>query len=91
MTLAEARTEVLDILVRERRGEDPSGVRLAARQAPTASDLADQYMDEHARIKKKARNVTRDQPTGRSRRPSRPIGSAGARVVPGTRAPIDHG
>lgn len=61
MELPQARTEALDILVRARKGEDPSAVRLAARRSPTVSNLADRYIDEHARIKKKARNVKRDR------------------------------
>ncbi len=61
MTLPEARTEALSVIVRARTGEDPSGARLAARQAPTVSDLADRFIEEHARIKKKARNVKRDR------------------------------
>ncbi len=58
MTLQQGRTEAM---VRARKGEDPSGARLAARQAPSMSDLANRFIDEHARIKKKARNAKRDR------------------------------
>ena len=63
MTLPEARTEALELIARARKGEDPSGDRRAAYRAPAVADLADRYMDEHARIKKKARSVKRDRQT----------------------------
>jgi len=53
LTLQEARTEALEKLARIRRGSDPSGERQAYSQAPTVADLADRYMREHARLKKK--------------------------------------
>jgi hypothetical protein len=61
MRVPQARTEALEILARARRGEDPSGARLAARKAPTVSDLADRFIEWHAQINKKARNVKRDR------------------------------
>ncbi len=53
----------MDVLGRVRRGEDPSGERLAYRQAPTMTDLAERFMSEHARPKKKPSSVRNAQRT----------------------------
>ena len=61
MTVQEARAEALETLARARKGEDPSGDRLGARGAPDVKALAERYLTEHAKIKKKPRSVHRDQ------------------------------
>ena len=43
------------------RGGDPGGERREARKAPTVADLAERYMAEHARVKKKPRSVQSDE------------------------------
>lgn len=43
------------------RGHDPSGERKEARKAPTVADLAERYMTEHARAKKRPRSVKSDE------------------------------
>lgn len=43
------------------RGKDPGGERREARKAPTIVDLAERYMAEHARAKKKPRSVKSDE------------------------------
>ena len=61
LTLQEARTLALEKLARIRRGHDPSGDRLAYRDAPTVADLAERYMCEHARLKKKPASARDDE------------------------------
>ncbi len=61
MTLPQAREAALEVFLQVRRGEDPSAQRLTARQAPTMGDLADRHIDEHAKIKNKARSAKRDR------------------------------
>ena len=59
LTLPQARAEALETLARARKGEDPSGQRLAANRAPTMADLADRHINDHARIKNKPKSVER--------------------------------
>jgi integrase len=61
LTLHEARIEALEKLAKIRRGADPSGERQSYREAPTMEDLADRYMREHARLKKKPKTVKNDE------------------------------
>ncbi len=61
LTLQEARTLALEQLARIRRGQDPSGERLAYWDAPTTADLADRYMREHALLKKKPSSARDDE------------------------------
>lgn len=60
LTVHEARTKAMELLASVRRGDDPSGDRIAYRQAPTMKDLAERYMREHARPRKKAFSVEND-------------------------------
>lgn len=60
MTVHEARTKAMEVLASVRRGDDPSGDRQAYRQSPTMKDLAERYMREHARPRKKAFSVEND-------------------------------
>lgn len=59
LTLPQAREAALEVFLRVRRGEDPSADRRKARQAPTVADLADRHIDDHAKIKNKARSAKR--------------------------------
>ena len=59
LTLHEARTEALETLALARKGEDPSGQRIAERRSPTMTDLADRHINEHATINNKPRSVKR--------------------------------
>ena len=61
LTVQQARAEALETLGRARKGEDPSGVRRAARRAPKMADLADRHIEEHAKIRNKPRSVKRDR------------------------------
>ncbi len=61
LTLHEARTLALETLGRIRHGADPSGDRLAYREAPTVADLAERYMQEHAWPKKKTASARDDE------------------------------
>lgn len=61
LTVQQARAAALELLARARRGEDPGGDRIAARQAPTVADLAERHLKEHAAIRKKARSAKRDR------------------------------
>ena len=60
MTVHEARTRALEVLASVRRGDDPSGDRIAYQQSPTMKDLAERYMREHARPRKKPLGVEND-------------------------------
>jgi integrase len=61
MTAQEARTCALETLAAVRRGEDPAGDRLSHRKAPTVADLADRFMREHARLRKKPSSIETDE------------------------------
>jgi integrase len=61
MTVQSARTRALEVLAAARRGEDPSGERLAYYQAPTLQDLSERFLREHARAKKKPSSVETDE------------------------------
>jgi integrase len=61
MTVQQARTRALEVLAAARRGEDPSGERLASFQSPTLADLAERFLREHARVKKKPSSVETDE------------------------------
>ena len=56
-TVQQARAEALETLGRARKGEDPSGARRAARRAPKMPELADRYIEEHAKIRNKPKSV----------------------------------
>lgn len=61
LTPHQAKTEALETLARARRGEDPSGERIAGRKAPTVADLGDRYVRDHAKLKKKPKYIARDR------------------------------
>jgi integrase len=60
LTLHEAKTRAMEVLAAVRRGEDPSGDRLAYRQSPTMEDLAERHMREHVRPRKKPKGIEND-------------------------------
>ncbi len=59
ITLHQARESAMEVFLQVHRGEDPSGDRRAAHQAPTVADLADRHISDHAKIKNKARSAKR--------------------------------
>jgi integrase len=61
LTVQQARDLAREALFRVRQGEDPSGDRLALQQAPTMTDLAERYMEEHARPNKKPSSIANDE------------------------------
>ncbi len=61
LTLHQAQEEALEVFLRVRRGEDPSGDRRAANASPKMADLADRHISDHAEIKNKPRSVKRDR------------------------------
>jgi integrase len=54
MTCHEARTRALEVLASVGRGHDPAGERIAYREAPTVADMAERFLREHARPRRKA-------------------------------------
>ncbi len=61
LTLQEARTLALEMRGHIRRGADPIGERRARLDSPSVADLADRYMREHARAKKKPSSAEGDE------------------------------
>jgi integrase len=61
LTPSRARRLATDALLRVRQGGDPSGERQAYREAPTVADLAERYMEEHARPHKKPSSILNDK------------------------------
>lgn len=61
LTLQEARDEALEQLRIIRNGGDPAAERKSYHQAPTVADLAERFMDEHARLKKKPKSIRGDE------------------------------
>ena len=59
ITLHQARESAMEVFLQVHRGEDPSGARRAAHQAPTVADLADRHISDHAKIKNKPKSVKR--------------------------------
>ncbi len=59
LTVQQAREAALEVFLQVRRGEDPSGDRRSAKHAPTMADLADRHIEDHAKIKNKARSAKR--------------------------------
>ena len=55
-----ARQAAKKLLASVQEGADPASDRSAARTAPTVAELADQYMERHARPKKRARSAQSD-------------------------------
>lgn len=61
LTVHQARTRAMEVLASVRRGEDPSGDRIAYREAPTMKDVCERYLREHARPRKKAYSAESDE------------------------------
>ncbi len=61
LTPDEARREARLMLADVDRGKDPAQEKQEDRHAPTVADLANRYLTEHARIKKKKRSVEEDE------------------------------
>ena len=59
LTVQQAKEAALDVFLRVHRGEDPSADRRTANQAPTVADLADRHIEDHVKVKNKARSVKR--------------------------------
>lgn len=53
MTLYNARKTAREKLTEAQRGGDPAGERLRARGAPTVAELAEAYLERHARVHKR--------------------------------------
>jgi integrase len=60
-TTEQARAKAEKWLARVALGEDPSGERQDLRQAATVSELADMYLAEHAKLRKKAASYAADK------------------------------
>jgi integrase len=61
ITAEQARTTALQWLGEAKGGSDPSHTKSTARNAPTIADLANRYMDEHAKVKKRPGSVLSDE------------------------------
>ena len=61
MSLQEARSIARGLLADVARGRDPVGEHRSRREAPTISELADRYLEEHALPKKRAGSVRNDR------------------------------
>ena len=61
LTPEEARKRARKVLARVADGEDPAQDKSEKRHAPTVSDLADRYMAEHARPRKRASSIESDE------------------------------
>ena len=61
LTAEQARNQALQLLGAAMRGEDPARARRDARTAPTVSRLAQRYIEEHARPKKRPGSAKGDE------------------------------
>jgi len=61
LTTEKARTKALKWLSEAKHGGDPAGSALEARRAPSVGQLAEQYMEEHARAKKRPASIEADE------------------------------
>lgn len=61
LTPDEARKMARQMLADVAKGADPAEARIQGRQAPTIKDLAQRYVEEHAKTKKKPASIFRDQ------------------------------
>ncbi len=61
LTPDEARSEARLRLVEAEKGGDPAEDKQAGRQAPTFSEVAERYMEQHANVKKKPRSIKEDR------------------------------
>lgn len=60
-TADQARVEAHKLIARMVSGDDPSIERAEAKKALSMVELAERYLDEHARLKKKPRSLAEDQ------------------------------
>lgn len=60
-TADQARREALRVLGEVAKGNDPAGARKVSQAAISFADLADRYLDEHAKLKKKPASVAEDR------------------------------
>jgi hypothetical protein len=61
ITAEQARAKALHYFHRVQQGEDPVAADVALRRSPTVADLAEHYMAEHSRVKKKPGSVRPDE------------------------------
>lgn len=61
LTVDQARKRAKELFAEIARGGDPSRERKARRAAETVSELADRYLEEHARVHKKSSSVRSDE------------------------------
>ncbi len=61
LTPDEARLEAKLRLAEAEKGGDPAEDKQAGRQAPTFSEVAERYMEQHANVKKKVRSIKEDR------------------------------
>ena len=61
LPVAVARQKALEIRAAIGRGEDPAEARQNERRQPTFGDLADAYMERHARLYKRPRSIRQDE------------------------------
>src|SRR5262249_28659769 len=58
--LADAREKAREVLWRAAKGEDPAAEKKRGRQAETFRDLAERYLDEHAKANKRSWKADRN-------------------------------
>ncbi len=61
LTTVKARTRALKWLSEAKHGGDPAGSALETRRAPTVGQLAQRYIEEHARAKKRPASIEADE------------------------------
>lgn len=61
ITLEQARARAKELFAEIAKGIDPSRERKAQKTAPTVSELADRYLEEHARVHKKPSSIRADE------------------------------
>ncbi len=61
ITTEQARNIALQWLSQVKQGADPGKDKFTARNAPTITELADRYMSEHAKVKKRPGSVQADE------------------------------
>jgi integrase len=61
LTAEQARTTALQYFSRVHQGDDPVAEETALRRAPTVAELAERYMAQHARVKKKPGSIRPDE------------------------------
>jgi integrase len=54
LTLADARERGQETMLAAARGQDPATVKQEAKSAPTFAELADEYIERHAKVKKRS-------------------------------------